>query len=138
MRPPNEVMRPTPEQERAIRLLSDTDLYQQAMDFARRFTSAARTRTAKSQLQGLLEFSRTWNELDSFVKHQKGKSHDYSEFYTALAHEMRNLRARAQTEFVPDGLVKRETSRQTELFAGLLAREFVQHLTAEMMWNSEE
>ena len=130
-------MRPTPEQENEIRLLSDTDLYDRAMAFASKHESTARHRTTNNQLQGLMEFSRSWGELDRFVKHQKSKEQAYQTFYVALASSLNELYALAKIKFVPDDLTKKERREQTAFFAGLLAREFIQHLTAEMMWKKE-
>ena len=130
-------MRPTPEQEIRIRLLSDADLYDGAMTFAREHESTAQHRTTKSQLQGLVEFSRSWTELDDFVKHQRSKNQAYQAFYIALDSKLGDLHARAKAEFVPGDLTKKERNEQTKFFAGLLAREFIQHLAAEMMWQGE-
>jgi hypothetical protein len=130
-------MRLTHKQEVEIRLLSDTDLYHRAMAFAREHEAAAQHRTTNSQLQGLIEFSRSWGELERFVKHQKSKEQAYKTFYVALDASLAELHILAKRQFVPDGLTKRERREQADFFAGLLGREFVQHLTAEMMWKRE-
>jgi len=130
-------VRLTPEQEGEIRLLSDTDLYRKAMTFANEHESTAQHRTTNSQLQGLIAFSRSWGELDRFVKHQKSKEQAYQAFYIALSSTLNDLCALAKERFVSGDLTKRERREQTDFFAGLLTREFIQHLVAEMMWKQE-
>ena len=128
-------MKLTPEQESEIRLLSDTDLYHKAMTFAKTHEATAQHRTTGSQLQGLLQFSRSWKELDDFVKHQKSKEQAYKQFYEALHSGLGEIQNIAKSKFVPNGLTKRERRKRTVFFTGLLAREFIQHLAAEMMWK---
>lgn len=130
----------TPEQRAQIRILSDGDLYRDAITCARKHPGIE-----NNQLMGLLEFSRSWTELERFVRHQKderdwgepGKSKKahYQTFYDALAKQLEQLRKDVVDRYglVPKGLGKNETAVQTDFFAGLLAREFIQHLTAEMM-----
>jgi len=134
-------MKLTPEQETQIRLLSDTDLYAQAQDFARTHPPVE-----PSQIAGLLEFSRSWQELEQFVKHQKddrdwgtGSKAHYRDFYAALDAYLDKLRQDVQGRygFVSDDLTKKQTRRRTARFAGLLAREFIQHLAAEVLWKKE-
>jgi hypothetical protein len=137
-------MKPTPEQETKIRLLSDTELYEQAEKLV-----SAHPVVAGSQMEGLLEYSRSWDELTRFVKHQKddrnwgepGKSKKahYRDFYTALDAYLNELYrdVKGRHQFVPGGLTKKETSKKSSYFAGLLAREFIQHLVAEMLWQEE-
>ena len=129
------MVKATPEQQRHIHLLSDGDLYRQAMTFARQHQETARHRTTGSQLQGLLQFSRSWGELDGFVKHQKSKEQAYKTFYEQLHSELNQIRNKAKSRFVPDNLTKKQSREQVDFFAGLLAREFIQHLAAEMMWK---
>ena len=132
-------MKPTPEQKVQIRLLSDGQLYDQAVTFVKQNDTVE-----NKQMAGLLEFSRSWQELLKFVRHQKGrdwqrKKAHYADFYTQLEQQLEQLRAKVKSEYgmVPHGLTKKETSRHTEYFAGLLAREFIQHLVAEMMWKEK-
>jgi len=96
-------------------------------------------------MAGLLEFSRSWEELLKFVRHQKGrdwqrKKAHYADFYTQLEQQLEQLRAKVKNEYgmVPHGLTKRETAKHTQYFAGLLATELIQHLVAEMMWKDKE
>ncbi len=133
----------TQEREK-IRLLSDSMLYQDAVSFAERIPPVE-----KSQVAGLIEYARSWEELERFVKHQKddrdwgepeksNRAH-YQEFYNELSAYLRGLKEDVKSEdgFVPsEGLTKKERKEQVDFFAGLLAREFVQHLAAAMMWQA--
>ena len=49
-----------------IRMLADTEMYSQAVNLA-----AKQLAISKSQLAGLRQFSRSWGELSSFIRHQK-------------------------------------------------------------------
>ena len=138
-------MKLTPDQEPQIRLLSDGDIYRAAMTFANEQQKVIEYSQFNSQINGLLQFSRSWSELTGFVNHQKsrdwqGVRQSYGGFYTALSQQLKELRRDVKDKygFVPDGLTKRESNELTNFFAGLLAREFIQHLAAEMMWKSKE
>lgn len=129
----------TPEQQSQIRLLSDGELYRDAVDFVDKSRIVD-----NKQMAGLLEFSRSWGELNKFVKHQKGRdwhgrnSH-YTDFYTKLSKFLDKLRTKIKTDsdFVPNRSTNKETKKYADYFAGLLAREFIQHLVAEMMWKEK-
>ncbi|MBU0496243.1 MAG: hypothetical protein KKA73_07110 [Chloroflexi bacterium] len=137
-------MKPSLEEEQRIRLISDGDLYGQAQDF-----SCAHLPVEGKQMAGLLEFSRSWDELTAFVRHQKddrdwgepGKSKKahYKDFYAALDTYLGELRTRVQSPygFVPLGKLDSAQRNRRDWMAGLLAREFIQHLVAEMMWKEE-
>lgn len=132
-------MKPTAEQKDQIRLLSDGELYDQAIVFVRQNDTVE-----NKQMAGLLEYSRSWEELLKFVRHQKGrdwqrKKAHYADFYTELEQYLTQLRAKVKSEYgmVPHNLTKRETAKYTQCFAGLLATEFIQHLVAEMMWKEK-
>lgn len=128
-----------------IRKLSDTELYHEAMTFA-----GEHSPIANSQMTGLLEYSRSWAEINDFVAHQlkrdwgepgKSKRAHYREFYAALHKWLESLRRKLKDDygFIPDDLTKKETRSLTGLFGGLLAREFIQHLATEMMYlNTKE
>jgi hypothetical protein len=137
-------IRLTPEQETQIRLLSDGDIYRAAMTFANEQEDVIAYSQFNSQVNGLLQFSRSWGELTSFVKHQKsrdwqGVRQSYGEFYTALKSQLDDMRGdvKGKYGFVPDDLTKRESNELADFFVGLLARAFIQHLAAEMMWKKE-
>lgn len=136
----------TTEQEARIQRLSDTEIYHQAMTFAS--TEVAQEvlayRSFGSQINGLLQFARSWNELLSFVKHQKGRSwqgqrQSYEGFYSALETQLNLIFTAVKDTYhlVPSDLSKAETREQQSFFTGLLARSFVQHLYAEMLYQKE-
>ncbi len=135
----------TPEQEEQIRLLSDGELYHQAITFVRNQESVQNVLEIKNyghQLNGLLEFARSWQELWRYVTKQQprdwqGKKQAYVHFYGAVKFELEAIRKLAQLKFVPDGLAKNETRTLTDQYAGILAAEFVRHLVAEMLWRKE-
>jgi hypothetical protein len=133
----------TSEQREKIRLLSDDEMYRDAIAFAEKQEKIITYRQFGHQIQGLQEYARSFKELAAFVKHQRrrdwaGKSQSFEAFYTALHEYLNQLRGAVQEKygFVPDDLTHNETREQTEFFAGLLAHEFIQHLAAEMMWQA--
>lgn len=137
-------MKATSEQEAELRLLADGELYREAANLASEQRDVIGDRQLGNQMNGLLEYSRSWEELTSFVAHQKdrnwtGRRQAYQGFYSALHQYLNDLRAdvKDQHHFVPDGLTNREAKERTRFFAGWLARAFIQHLVAEMMWQKE-
>jgi hypothetical protein len=137
-------MKVTPQQETELTLLADGKLYQEAVNFAQEQRAVIDDRQFRHQIQGLLTFSRSWEELTRFVDHQRdrtwtGRRESYQAFYDALHRYLHQLGAALKDtyHFVPDDLTKRETDQYTEFFAGQLASTFIQHLAAEMMWQKE-
>jgi len=134
----------SPEEQERIRLLSDGEIYQRAIEFAKEQEEIIAYRQFGHQVSGLEAYARSFKELDEFVNHQKGrnwegKNQSFEGFYTALANYLNNLREDVQGKYSfvpPEGQTKNEKKEQTDFFAGLLAREFVQHLAAEMMWQA--
>jgi hypothetical protein len=127
------------EQHNKIRLLSDTVLYNEAVDFVRRFVQE-HSPLPKSQSSGLLNIAQPNNypELISFVRHQRDRDWpsgkvDIKEFYTTLDKELMRLQRRVKDEFhlTSSGLSKKLASDEENELMGLLAREFIQHLAAE-------
>ncbi|NLE46312.1 MAG: hypothetical protein GX620_16460 [Chloroflexi bacterium] len=134
----------TAEQEAQVRLAGDATIYRDAMTFANAQQAVIEDKQFGHQASGLLEFSRDWDELERFIRHQKGRSWPqsklhYGDFYAALGKYLQELRRDVKDKygFVENGLTNNETREQTKFFAGLLAREFIQHLVAEMMWQKE-
>lgn len=126
----------TPAEAETIRLLADNDMYSRAVDLA-----GKQLDISDSQLAGLRQFSRSWDDLNRFVRHQKerhqrDKSH-YQDFYNVLHTDLQDLRTSARKEFVPDDLSKKEARSRTDHFAGQLAQAFIQHLTAEIEWQTK-
>lgn len=122
-----------------IRLASDTEIYRQAITFVRETDGVGAIKT--KQLMGLMEYSRSWDELRAFVVHQKDRDWkgrgEYPRFFTALLQAIDTLRRDVKTNpaFVPPNLTNAESKRFTDLYAGIFAREFIQHLAAEMLYN---
>lgn len=121
-----------PEIQQRIRLLSDSLLYERAVEFVRQHGWVA-----DAQLNSLLQYAQEWRDLTRFVDRQRQRdwaqsrqTEHYGQFYNDLHEALRQLKHEA-AQFVPIGLGRREQQAQTALYAGLLAREFVQHLAAE-------
>lgn len=125
-------MKPTPQQETALRALSEGKLYDAAEHLAGQHRGIK-----QDQLQGLLTFSRRWGDLEKFVAHQKERTWSdrspYPSFYGALETELKQIYANTQAKFVPEGLPKSETREQTEFFVSRTTSEFILHLVAEMV-----
>ena len=126
----------TPAEMERARLLSDGVLY----DRARKFVQATPA-VENKQLNGVLEFSRSLPELMLFVVSQRKRNWTDREahmkqFYEALYDEL--IRIMRDTRdlwgFVPKGAPEEEAQRRTALFADILARDFTQHMVAEMMY----
>jgi hypothetical protein len=131
----------TPEQQARLHLLSDGELYQEAQRFIRDYMAqyALPADAGARQFMGLLQFSRTWKELQEFVKHQRKRdwpaNSRWPDFYRALETTLTaSVRQRAASFAVP-GLTKKEQSAQTDEWSDLLAREFIQHLYAESRYH---
>lgn len=129
----------TLEQEMRLNLLSDGLLYQEANAFAKEFR--AEKDPTPSQLNGLLAVSQSWGNLERYVNHQAGRNwqaskgqdvHPTKAFYDALKPKLAWLKQQAQ-DFLPEGLTKNEVRDYTTNMATHLAREFTQHLVAELL-----
>jgi len=133
--------------ERRLAVLSDTKLYPEASAFLSRFL-ADYALPSTQQLIGLLTFSRSWAELLTFVKHQEsrdwGNKAEYQQFYTQLRRYLDDsktgLRPRVKAELglLPGGLTAKQEREAHDLWAGALAREFVQHLVAAALYQAQE
>jgi hypothetical protein len=113
-------------------LLSDGALYERAVEFVQQHELVA-----DAQLNGLLQYAQEWHDLTRFVDRQRqrdwaqsSRTEHYGQFYNDLHEALRQLE-REVARFVLAGLARREQQAQTAFYAGLLAREFVQHLVAE-------
>jgi hypothetical protein len=119
-----------------VNFWSDQILYEDARHFVQ-----AHPMPEQRQLIGLATFSRTWQELLEFVKHQGerdwGTREDYKTFYRELQRYLndpqKGLRQRVKTEFqlVPQNLNRHEEREVLDIWAQALAQEFIQHLVAE-------
>ena len=138
-----EAIKATPAHLEQIRLLSEKELYQRAITFVAENKGVFRDRQINHQLNGLLNASRSWADLNNFVNNQikrkwTGKKEDYGTFYNNLKQQLTALTALATEQFMADTtLTKNQVREQTAVYAGLLAREFIQHLFAEMVWQKE-
>jgi hypothetical protein len=123
--------------EAKINLLSDTTLYEEALGFVQ-----ACEMPDHRQLIGLMTFSRNWQELLDYVKHQGERDWGQQrEYYKTFYHNLRRylqdpqtgLRQRVKTEFalVTQGLSRNQEGNVLDAWAQALAQEFVQHLVAE-------
>ena len=127
---------PTPAELEKVRVLSDTVLYERARKFVQ--TTPA---LDNKQLNGVLEFSRSLPELMLFVVGQRKrrwleKEADMKQFYEALYAALIRIMqdTRSVWGFVPRGASEEEAQQRTAVFADMLARDFAQHLVAEMMY----
>ena len=131
-----DTLKLTEEELARARYVSDTVLYERARKFVQ--TTPA---VENKQLNGALEFSRSLRDLMLFVVNQKNrrwteKEAHMREYYDALYDAlMRIVRdTRDIWGFVPRGLPEEEAQQRTAVFADMLARDFIQYMTAEMMY----
>ncbi len=118
-----------------INFISDTVLYPEATGFFEHCQPPD-----NSQLNGLVVYAGTKEDLDKYVRHQKnrdwtGRKGHYKEFYTRLDGFLENLKKRIKDEFklLPENLNKNEEKLIGSEILFLLAQEFVQHLVCEGM-----
>jgi hypothetical protein len=119
-----------------INLLSDTTLYDEALQFLREHPQIPET----CQLVGLIAFSRTWNELLTYVKHQGDRDWEtrkahYKAFYRDLQKYLNGphegLRQRVPTLVTALQNQDQKPSRESlDAWSQVLAQEFIQHLVA--------
>ncbi|HYV05687.1 MAG TPA: hypothetical protein VFB82_13930 [Blastocatellia bacterium] len=129
----------TRDQEVRLRLFSDNELLSEAERFAAEFNLPA------AQISGLLAFSLgEWGELEKFVSHQadrkwldvRGAEHPTKTFYKEMKKKLTWLREQTVAwGFVPDGLSRNETRDQTYKAAIRVAQEFIQHLSAQLLFQ---
>lgn len=123
----------TEKQQVKIRLLSDSELYPQAVEFMHGIARAL----PSTQINGLLNVSlgSTYDQLQQFVEHQRERTTWRSSeqhipiFYRELAKKLKELE-----RYIPSiiKLGQEKPSREDEQALKMeLAREFIQHLLAE-------
>lgn len=120
--------------------ISDTYLYEEAQKFLSRIGVDA---PDNAQLSGLLTFSRTWQELTIFVKHQaqrkwNKKREHYKIFYDQLNRYLeQDLKQCIQREFNAhlSSMTRRERNDFIFQWLQMLAQEFVQHLIVHAQWE---
>lgn len=122
-----------------IHLLSDGPLYAEAVDFIQE----QGTVEGQTQMNSLLIYTQSWDDLMTFVRQQSrrdwlGRKAYYKEFYTALAGYLNRLRQRTVDWFPPDqAATKNEKRAWIEAHAIAVGREFVQHLAAENLYREK-
>lgn len=101
-----------------VRLLSDNELYQKAKAFV---DECHEQFVEGKQQAGLLEFSRSWGELDAFIGHQKSRDWEniskkkahYKVFYASLETSLQEVRDLVtQQKFVSGELPSNRKARQ--------------------------
>lgn len=116
-----------------IRLLSDNELYEQAVTFTRGIGGTL----PGSQINGLLNvaLANTYEHLEEFVKHQHARStwraneRHIPEFYRKLEHKLKELERLIPS--LTDGRQTELSPEDRQTLKMLLAREFIQHVLAE-------
>jgi len=123
----------TEQEQKKIRLLSDTEFYPQAVEFMR---GIAR-QLPPTQINGLLNVSlaNTYDQLEEFIEHQRTRTTwrredvHIPDFYKRLAQKLKQLDAYALSIMKSrTGQPSREDMQTLKM---LLAREFIQHVLAE-------
>ncbi len=123
----------TEKEQSSIRILSDNELYQQAVDLMNSIGGTL----PSTQINGLLNvtFANTYDELEKFVNHQRqrttwpARERHVPDFYFKLARKLKDIEL-----YVPSILQYRQEKSSKEdqqVLKMLLAREFIQHLLAE-------
>ena len=129
----------TTEQVRKICLLSDVELYENAVDFVETYYSH---RVSKVQLSGLQNAvgAGDWNEIFRYIDNRLERStttEDLKNFYQALKNYLNGLPSKVQeAQFVVKSekttrAQVREMNKEINQYAYLLAKEYIQHLIAE-------
>ncbi len=129
------------EQLRKIRWISDSKLYDQAVTFMREFERQKRRTIPSSQLNGLLNITRsgTYADVWEFVEHQQERtwperSAFMKPFYVGLAEELKKVEQLTVKEFRLTGNAQQDAKIRSDGFKELMllmSREFIQHLAAE-------
>ena len=127
---------PTTQEWEKIRVISDGELYDRAAKFV-----AAAPAVENKQVNSLLEYSRSIFDLLAFVQHQRDRKWSSREanmekyntvLFDTLFELVRDTKDR--WHFVDAKLGPVEAQKRTAIFATLLAREFIQHIVAEMLY----
>ncbi|VFU18279.1 hypothetical protein SCFA_4010003 [anaerobic digester metagenome] len=124
---------------RQVQLLSDTVLYPDAVEFWK-----DQLPPDNNQLTGLQYYSQDINQLQSYVRHQKGrdwgKKEHYKNFYVKLDKTIDGLKKKAKQEFnlIPTGLTAAQEKKISDPIYSALVREFVQHLVAHGQYMLEQ
>ena len=130
----------TTEQVQKICLLSDGELYKNAVDFVKTYYSPKKV--SKAQLSGLQNAvgASDLHEIFRYINNRLARNttpEDLKSFYGALKDSLNSLRSKVQeVQFVvkPEKTTRtqdREVKKEIDQYAYLLAKEYIQHLIAE-------
>ncbi len=133
-------MEVTTEQVQEICMLSDGELYENAVDFVKTYYSPQKV--SKTQLSGLQNAvgASDWNEIFRYIDNRLTRSTTTKElenFYQALKDYLNSLRDKVQeVNFVVKSknttrAEDRQVNKTIDQYAYLLAKEYIQHLIAE-------
>jgi hypothetical protein len=123
----------TEQEQEKIRLLSDTELYPQAVELMRGIANELPQR----QTNGLLNVSlaNTYGELERFIERQRTRTTwrredvHIPDFYKRLALKLKDLEAHALS--IMKSRTEQTSREDVQTLKMLLAREFIQHVLAE-------
>lgn len=129
----------TTEQVHKICLLSDGELYENAVNFVEIYYSP---KVSKAQLSGLQNTFGTgdWNEIFRYIDNRLDRSttaEDLKNFYQALKDSLNSLRSKVEeAQFVvkPEKTTRaeeRKVNKEIDQYAYLLGKEYIQHIVAE-------
>lgn len=129
----------TTEQVHKICLLSDGELYENAVNFVEIYYSP---KVSKAQLSGLQNTvgAGDWNEIFRYINNRLERSttaEDLKNFYQALKDSLNSLRSKVEeAEFVvkPEKTTRAEAgkiNKEIDQYAYLLGKEYIQHIVAE-------
>ena len=130
----------TTEQVQKICLLSDGELYKNAVDFVETYYSPKKV--SKAQLSGLQNAvgASDWHEIVSYINNRLDRNttpEDLKNFYQALKDSLNSLRSKVEeAQFVvkPEKTTRaqdKQVKTEIDRYAYLLAKEYIQHLIAE-------
>ena len=129
----------TVEQAQKIRLLSDGELYRDAVDFVTQHDPSVITPAQLSGLQNAVGAG-DWTEISDYITNRIKRStlsDELHDFYQKLKKVLDELRERVEeTQLVvkPKEMgraQRRQVGAEIDRYAYLLAKEFIQHLVVE-------
>ena len=132
-------MTTTIEQVQKIHLLSDGELYAQAVHFAQMHRDSKISETQLNGLQNAVGAGE-WDEIFRYINNRLGRdttSDKLREFYERLKNDLNELPGwveKTQLVVRSEDLTRaqrRQVNEEINRYAYLLAKEFIQHLVAE-------
>lgn len=144
------MMKLTKEERKKIHLLSDGELYRDALSLAKEHKYLKNHKELRSQLSGLENIVRS-HELGQIIDFAKKKtkrdtlSDDLKDLYRDLVSYLESLYQKVKEEYqlviIPENVSrsqKKQFNKEAEEYAYLLAKEFVQHLVAEINYQRSQ